>query len=357
MSLSTDFQTLVSQHRAELERRVRSSKTAKRDSLRAEIVLLRGDNVNQRDVAKRLGVSHTTVSKWTARFEAESLDGLVDAPGRGRKPSIEPAKLQKAVECAGHPPDGAARWSTRTMAAFLGVSHMTVQRIWSRNDIKPHLTKTFKLSNDPNFEEKFWDVIGLYINPPENAIVLCCDEKSQCQALERTQPGLPLGIGHIKTKTHDYIRHGTATLFAALNHLEGTLISRIETKHTQVEWLRFLKQIERESPQDVNIHIIADNYSTHKTEKVRKWLDAHPRMKMHFTPTGSSWMNMVERFFADITNDCIRDGSFTSVAELARSIKKYIARRNARPKPYVWKAEGRIILEKIARARAAQAAG
>lgn len=356
MNLSTAFQNLVSQHRAELERRLRSSKTSKRDSLRAQIVLLRADGMNQREVAKRLGVSHTTVSKWTGRFEAEGLDGLVDAPGRGRKPSIELSKLQTAIECAGSPPDGATRWSTRTMAAHLGVSHMTVQRLWSSNDIKPHLTKTFKLSNDPKFEEKFWDVIGLYMNPPEKAIILCCDEKSQCQALERTQPGLPLGIGHIKTKTHDYIRHGTTTLFAALNHLEGSLLSRIEKKHTQVEWLRFLKQIERESPKDVDIHIIADNYAAHKTAKVRKWLGAHPRMKMHFTPTGSSWMNMVERFFADITNECIREGSFTSVADLTRSIKKYIARRNACPKPYVWKAEGKIILQKIERARAAQVA-
>lgn len=353
MSPSTTQYTLSPEQRAELERRVRSSKTSKRDSLRAQIILLRADGMKQRDVAKKLAISHATVSKWTMRFEANGLDGLHDDPRSGRKPSIDSAKVQQVIDQVAKPPEGSTRWSTRTMAEEAGVSHMTVQRIWKSNDIKPHRTKTFKVSNDPKFEEKFWDVIGLYINPPEKAIILCCDEKSQCQALERTQPQLPLGMGHIKTKTHDYIRHGTLTLFTALNHLEGTLISRIENKHTHVEWLRFLKQIERETPDNVNIHIIADNYATHKKDKVLKWLEKRPHIHMHFTPTGSSWMNMVERFFADITNDCIRDGSFSSIGELARSINKYIERRNANPKPYAWKAEGQKILEKIQRARTA----
>ena len=193
----------------------------------------------------------------------------------------------------------------------------------------------------------------MYLNPPAKALVLCCDEKSQCQALERSQPGLPLGIGHIRTRTHDYIRHGTLTLFAALSYLEGKIISRTEEKHTHVEWLRFLKQIDRNVPKALDLHIIADNYATHKKQEVRDWLTRHPRFTMHFTPTGSSWMNLVERFFADLTGDCVREGSFTSVGELTRSINAYLAERNLNPKPYRWKAKGQEILEKIHRARQA----
>ena len=239
------------------------------------------------------------------------------------------------------------------MAAAAGVSHRTVQRIWMQNDLKPHLVRTFKLSKDPSFEAKFWDVIGLYLNPPEKALVLCCDEKTQCQALERTQPGLPLGIGHIRTQTHDYKRHGTITLFAALNYLDGKILSRTETRHTHVEWLRFLKQIQRETPRVLDIHIIADNYSTHKQAKVKDWLKKHPRFHMHFTPTGSSWMNLVERFFADLTQDCIRDGSFRAVRELIDAIEDYLSARNEQPKKYTWRAKGEEILRKIQKARAA----
>ena len=228
-----------------------------------------------------------------------------------------------------------------------------MQRIWSENDMKPHRVKTFKLSNDPKFEEKFWDVIGLYLNPPDQALVLCCDEKSQCQALERTQLGLPLAPKRPRTMTHDYVRHGTVTLFAALEQMTGKLITRTEASHTHVEWLRFLKQIDRETPRELDLHLIADNYATHKHPKVRAWLARHPRFKMHFTPTSSSWLNLVERFFADLTGDVIRAGSFASVNELVRDIKAYLAQRNANPKPYVWRAEGAEILAKINRARAA----
>ena len=237
------------------------------------------------------------------------------------------------------------------MAEAVGISARSVRRIWKANDLKPHRTKTFKVSNDPRFEEKFWDVIGLYLDPPEKALILCCDEKSQCQALERSQPGLPLGIGHIRTKTHDYKRHGTITLFAALNYLEGNIINRTENQHTHVEWLRFLKQINRETPNDVDIHIIADNYSTHKHEKVKRWIKNHPRFHMHFTPTSSSWMNMVERFFAEITSNIIRDGSFGSIRELVNAINDYLKLHNSDPKPYRWKAKGEDILKKIQRAR------
>ena len=218
------------------------------------------------------------------------------------------------------------------MGRHAGISHSTVQRIWSKNELKPHIVKTFKLSNDPKFEEKFWDVIGLYLDPPAKALVLCCDEKSQCQALERTQLGLPLAPKRPRTMTHDYTRHGTVTLFAALNALEGKLIARTEQRHTHVEWLRFLKQIDRETPKDLDIHLIQDNYATHKHPKVKAWLERHPRFKSHFTPTSSSWMNLVERFFADLTEDVIRTGSFASVGELVRDIKAYLAERNANPR-------------------------
>jgi transposase len=239
------------------------------------------------------------------------------------------------------------------MGRHTGMSHSTMQRIWVKNELEPHVTKTFKLSNDPKFEEKFWDVIGLYLDPPAKALVLCCDEKSPCQALERTQLGLPLAPKRPRTMTHDYTRHGTVTLFAALNALEGKLISRTEARHTHVEWLRFLKQIDRETPKNLDIHLFQDNYATHKHPKVKAWLERHPRFKPHFTPTSSSWMNLVERFFADLTEDVIRTGSFASVDELARDINAYLAQRNANPRPYKWKAEGAAILEKIKRARTA----
>ncbi|OSO03307.1 hypothetical protein BV356_03957 [Pseudomonas syringae pv. actinidiae] len=238
------------------------------------------------------------------------------------------------------------------MAQVAGISPASVQRIWAANDIKPHLTRTFKLSNDPNFEEKFWDVIGLYLDPPDKALVLCCDEKSQVQALERTQPGLPLGIGHIRTQSHDYIRHGTVTLFTALDYLEGKLISSIERQHRHQEWLDFLKKINRETPKHLRLHLIVDNYATHKHPKVKAWLEKYKRFHMHFTPTSSSWMNMVERFFRDITV-YLRDGSFSSIRELESSITTFLALRNAQPTRYVWSAKGEDILNKIQRARAA----
>jgi len=339
------------EQRAELRRRVNSPKTSKRDHLRAEIVLLRCSGKGGREVAKQLAVSENCVSTWTARFKRGGIPALEEKSGRGRKLSLPPAKVKKVLEEATRPPKGKTRWSTRSMAKAAGMSHGSVQRIWRENRIKPHLVKTFKVSNDPRFEEKFWDVIGLYLDPPEKALVFCCDEKTQCQALERTQPGLPLGIGHIQTKTHDYTRHGTTTLFAALDYVEGTVMERTEQRHTHVEWLRFLKQIEREAPKGMALHLIMDNYATHKHKKVKEWLAKHPRVHIHFTPTSSSWLNLIERFFADITSDCIRDGSFGSVKQLESSIKAYIAERNAAPKPYRWVAEGKSILEKINRAR------
>lgn len=339
--------------RVELARRVRSVTTSKRDSLRARIILLRAEGKRQQEVAEEVGVSHVCVSKWTRRFIEKGMDGLKDAPGRGRKPSLPPEKIDQVITRVTQPPPGQTRWSVRTMAKEVGISRHSVHQIWKKNDLKPHLVKTFKISKDPAFEKKFWDVIGLYLNPPDKALVLCCDEKSQCQALERTQPALPLGIGYIRTKTHDYIRHGTITLFAALNYLDGKIISRTERSHTHVEWLRFLKQINRETPKELELHLIVDNYTTHKQQKVKEWLEKHPRFHVHFTPTSSSWMNLVERFFADITNDVIREGSFRNVRQLVKAIEMYLAERNLNPKRYQWKADGEEILRKIKKAKAA----
>ena len=344
---------LTTEESQELQRRVQARTTTQRDLLRARIVLLRAEGMKQQDVAEALSVSIVCVNRWSQRFEREGLAGLRDKQGRGRRETIPLETVEQVITQVGQEPQGRRRWSTRTMAAEVGVSAASVQRIWHRHALKPHLKRTFKLSNDKQFEEKFWDVIGLYLAPPEKALILCCDEKSQCQALERTQPGLPLGIGHIRTQTHDYIRHGTITLFAALNYLEGKIISRTEAKHTHVEWLRFLKQIDRVTPKDLEIHMIADNYCTHKHANVRAWLQKHPRFHMHFTPTSSSWLNMVERFFADLTRDVVREGSFRSVRQLVKDIESYLADRNEHPKPYTWKAAGSDILAKIHRARAA----
>jgi transposase len=346
----------TAEERAVLRRRLASPTTTQRDALRARIVLLRAEGQREADVAAKAGVSVNTVSLWSRRFEEKGLEGLSDAPGRGRKRSLPPEKIRKVITEVTQPPPGRTRWSTRSMAAAAGISHQSVHSIWKNNDLKPHLVRTFKISKDPRFEEKFWDIIGLYLDPPDKALVLCCDEKSQCQALERTQPGLPLGIGEIRTMTHDYKRHGTITLFAALNYLEGKLITRTETKHTHVEWLRFLRQIEREAPRGLDVHVIADNYATHKHRKVKEWLKKHPRFHMHFTPTSSSWMNLIERFFADLTNDCIREGSFQSVRELIDAIEDYLAACKENPKRYVWRAKGEDILRKIEHAKEALAA-
>jgi transposase len=297
-----------------LRRRTRASTVSFRDRRRSEIVLLSAEGLTQQQIAERLGISRLQVNRWVGRFVSDRVAGLRDAPGRGRKPWLAEAATQQVLERAVTPPADLGRWSCRTMARAVGISAASVQRLWAANDIKPHLSRTFKLSNDKRFEE-FWDVIGLYLDPPEKALVLCCDEKSQCQALERTQPGLPLGIGHIRTRTHDYVRHGTLTLFAALNDLDGKLITPLAARHRHQEWLAFLKLINRQSPPDLDIHIIADNYATHKHPRVKDWLQRHPRFHMHFTPTSSSWMNLVERFFGDLT-PFISAKSFASTREL-----------------------------------------
>lgn len=352
---------LTQEEEQELKRRINAPTSSKRDSERAEIILLRADGLKQEEVASHLGCSSVKVSKWTSRFRTDGLDGLLDKPGRGRKSSLDPSQVEAVVTRVNRPPESRERWSVRSMADEVGISHSSVQRIWKANDLKPHRTETFKISNDPNFEEKFWDVIGLYLNPPDKALVLCCDEKSQCQALERTQRPLPLEPGYVKTTTHDYIRHGTITLFAALDYLEGKIFRRLEEKHTHVEWLRFLKQLHRETPSDLTLHIILDNYATHKKAEVRNWIErrnrqqkskyGNERIVLHFTPTSSSWMNLVERFFGNLTQQAVCNGSFKSVRELARRIENYIAERDLNPKRYVWRADGTKILEKLYRAR------
>jgi transposase len=337
--------------RRTLERIVHMKTSEQREVLRARIVLLAGEGHADLVVAEQLHVNRHTVRLWRKRFVEAGLAGLRDAPGRGRKPVLDSKVKESIVAGAVQPPRNRTRWSCRSMAKAQKVSPSTVQRIWANNDIKPHLTRTFKVSNDVRFEEKFWDVIGLYLNPPDKALVLCCDEKSQCQALERTQPGLPLGIGHIKTATHDYVRHGTVTLFAALNYLEGKIVSMLAGQHRHQEWLKFLKRIDRETPKGLDLHLIVDNYATHKHPEVQKWLVKHPRFHMHFTPTSASWMNLVERFFRDLTVDVVRDGSFRHVQELCDQILAYLAERNANPTRYTWNAKGEDILRKIQRAK------
>jgi len=351
MSRPVDVLEVDAVQRAELERMIRATSSPQRMVLRARVVLARSEGLSQEQTAQRMGIQRRIVGKWSKRFAQKGLAGLLDAPGRGRPLVIAASRRQKVIVGCVQPPPGRSRWTVRTMAEHAGVSAATVQRLWQANEIKPHLTRTFKLSNDRHFEEKFWDVIGLYLDPPDRALVLCCDEKSQCQALERTQPGLPLGMGHIQTRTHDYVRHGTLTLFAALNYLDGKIISRTAQKHTHRQWLNFLRHIDAETPPEVHLHLIVDNYATHKHPKVKAWVARHPRFHMHFTPTSSSWMNLVERFFRDLTMDVVREGSFTSTRQLADSIMNYLGNRNLSPRRYVWRKSGSEILASIQRAR------
>lgn len=344
---------LSESERDALQRMVRGKTSEQRTVLRAQIVLLCAEGRSDMAVAEQLRTNRHTVRLWRQRFGERGLSGLQDAPGRGRKSVLDSKRKQAILAGAVQPPANRTRWSCRSMAKAQKVSASTVQRIWASNDIKPHLTRTFKISHDPRFEEKFWDVIGLYLDPPDKALVLCCDEKSQCQALERSQPGLPLGIGHIRTATHDYTRHGTVTLFAALNYLEGKIVSMLADKHRHQEWLKFLKRIDRQTPPTLDLHLIIDNYATHKHSQVRKWLAKHPRFHTHFTPTSASWMNLVERFFRDLTQEVVRDGSFRHVDELCDQILAYLAQRNANPTRYTWNAKGEDILRKIQRAKQA----
>lgn len=340
--------------REELERIVRSPSSAQRSVLRAKVVLAKARGLSHERVARETNVGRRIVGKWCRRFMEHGMGGLLDAQGRGRPARISDEARERVLVDAVKPPANKRRWSVRSMARHAKISPASVGRLWQAHDIKPHRTRTFKLSKEPLFEEKFWDVIGLYLDPPQKALVLCGDAKSQCQALERTQPGLPLGIGHIRTKTHDYVRHGTVTLFAALNYLNGKVIAHTAEKHTHRQWLAFLRTIDRGTPSDLELHLIIDNYGTHTHPAVKRWIARHPRFHLHFTPTSSSWMNLVERFFRDLTDDVVRDGSFRHVNELVGAIMQYLEERTLAPRRYVWRKTGAEILAKIKRAKAAR---
>jgi transposase len=340
---------LTDEERAALSGLVRSKLTSMRLSQRARMVLLAAEGMQNKDIAARLGVGRIQVARWRERYARSRLAGIERDLPRGAPPvKIDVARLVELTTQS--KPKAATHWSTRTMAAQLGVSAASVSRHWRANGLKPHVVRGFKISRDPNFVEKLEDIVALYMCPPEHALVLCCDEKSQVQALDRTQPGLPLKKGRAATLTHDYKRNGTTTLFAALSVLDGQVIGQCQQRHTHAEWLKFLRKIDRETPKGKTLHLIADNYGTHKHPNVQAWLAKHPRFIMHFTPTSASWLNMVERFFRDITTQRLRRGVFTSVAELIAAIEEYIAHHNTHPKPFIWTKSARDILQKVIRA-------
>ena len=336
-----------------LEKLSRSQTSAHRDVQRAKALLMASDGFATTRIAKEIGVSPATVTRWRERFEEEGLKASVKVrPGRGRKPSIGPEKVQEIVHATLHEkPPGETHWSCRSMARAHGVSHATVQKIWAARGLKPHRVETFKLSKDPRFEEKLADVVGLYLNPPERAIVLSMDEKSQIQALDRTQPSLPMKPGRAGTMTHDYKRNGTTTLFAALDVLTGSVIGQCLPRHRHTEFLTFLRTIDRQVPKRLQIHLILDNYATHKHPSVKAWLAKHPRFHLHFTPTSSSWVNMVEGFFAQLTNKAIRRGAFASVPDLIAAIDAYLAQNNTSPTPFTWTKTADQIIAKVQRGR------
>ena len=340
--------------RTQLERWESAQGTPQQVALRCRIVLaaLAGDdNVT---IAQELGVSRPTVQLWRKRVHQGGIEEVWKiAPGRGRKPRFDQAKRDQIIQSTlQSKPQGMTHWSCRRMAEAQGVSKNTINRLWQLHNLKPHLSRTFKLSRDANFLEKLTDVVGLYLNPPDKALVLCLDEKSQIQALDRTQPGLPLKKGRCGTMTHDYKRNGTTTLFAALNILDGKVVGECHTRHRHQEWLRFLRRLDREFPARLKLHLVMDNYGTHKEPHVQRWLKKHPRFVCHFVPTSSSWLNLVERWFRELTDKAIRRGSFVSVPDLKRAIDEFMTAWNKDPRPFIWTASVEQIIEKIGRARA-----
>jgi transposase len=327
--------------------------TPQQVALRCRIVLAAAEGLSDYEIALKLETNRKTVMLWRRRFEQEGPKGLWEvASGRGRKPTYGPKKIRSIVDMTlRSKPKGMTQWSCRTLAAAQGVSKSTVNNIWQSHNLKPHRTKTFKLSRDARFLEKLTDVVGLYLNPPQQAIVLCVDEKSQIQALDRTQPGLPLKKGRCGTMTHDYKRNGTTTLFAALELLQGRVIGQCHERHRHQEFLRFLRRLDQEFPGQTPLHLVLDNYGTHKHAKVRAWLKRHPRFVCHFVPTGSSWLNLVERWFGELTNKRIRRGSFRSVADLKTAIEEFLASWNGNPKPFVWTATVDSIVAKLSRCK------
>jgi transposase len=332
-----------------LEAVVRNRNAPQKTVLRARIALLSADGVATSEIVHQLGTSVPTITRWRLRYETSGIDGLFkDRTRPGRKKRIEAGTVRAVVEkTLRERPAHGTHWSTRSMAAEVGLSPATIRRIWKQHGLKPHLIRTFKLSRDPRFVDKLQDVVGLYLNPPEHALVLSVDEKSQVQALDRTQPGLPMKPGRAQTMTHDYKRNGTTTLFAALNTLNGKVIGQCLPRHRHQEFLKFLRTIDRNAPKDLDLHLILDNYATHNHHEVKAWLTKHPRFIFHFVPTSSSWLNMVERWLSQITQKRIRRGVFPSVSHLIAAITDYIEYTNSKPKPFVWTATVDAILNKV----------
>ena len=349
------FLPMTPEQQRTLEAWERAPNTPQYLVLRSRICLRAHAGLANRRIAAQLQTSRPTVLLWRRRFAQDGPTGLEqDAPRGDSAQRLKSSQVQAIVRATLHTtPADATQWSTRTLAQQFGVSHMSVARIWDAHGLRPHRVRSFKLSRDPQFVEKLTDVVGLYLNPPDKALVLCVDEKSQIQALDRTQPGLPMKPGRCGTMTHDYVRHGTTTLFAALNVLAGTVIGGCFEQHRHKEFLKFLRQIDRETPPELALHLIVDNYGTHKHERVRGWLAKHRRFHLHFTPTSSSWLNLVERWFAEITRKRIRRGSFRSVAELVTVIDEFIQINNQNPKPFVWTKRADDILKKVRHCKAA----
>ena len=341
--------------REQLERLARGRRISVRLAERARVVLHAADGMENQRIGEALGISRQKAGRWRDRYAGHGLAGIEkDAPRPGRKRRIgDKQRAAVARKTLHEKPEGRTHWSRSTMAAAAGLSDSTVGRIWREHGLKPHRVEAFKLSNDPRFVEKLTDVVGLYLSPPEHAVVLSCDEKSQIQALDRTQPGLPLKPGRCGTMTHDYKRNGTTSLFAAMNVLDGSIISQCHPRHRHQEWLKFLKLVKSQVPPDREIHLICDNYATHKHPKVQAWAAKHARFHFHFTPTGASWLNMVERFFRDLSEKALKRGSFYNVDDLIGAIDEYINQHNASPKPFIWTASATDILAKVRRARAA----
>lgn len=349
-----DALPITEDQRRTLQTWIAARNTPQKVAFRARIVLMAATGVANRRIAGELKTSRPTVILWRNRFLVGGPTALTeDEPGRGRRPRLSNQKVKQIVEATLHAkPEAATHWSSRTMAEAQGVSQSTICRIWDAHGLQPHRTRTFKISNDKRFVEKLTDVVGLYLNPPDKALVLCVDEKSQIQALDRTQPTLPMKKGRCGTFTHDYKRNGTTTLFAALNLLEGTVIGECMARHRHQEFLRFLRRIDRETPAGLDLHLVIDNYSTHTHKRVKAWLAKHRRFHLHPIPTSSSWLNLVERWFRDLTQKRIRRGSFTSVGELVRAIQEYLESNNRQPKPFVWTAKVEEILAKVNRCKA-----
>jgi transposase len=346
--------TVTDQQRQTLQRWARGRSTPVRLMQRAKIVLRAAEGRQNQEIAAELGLDPGLVCRWRSRFVQHGLAGIAkDAPRSGRKATARSAIAGRIVKMTTQErPPNATHWSTRTLAAALATSPSMVLRVWQANNLRPHLTRTFKLSNDPQFVEKLVDVVGLYLNPPEHALVLCADEKSQIQALDRTQPGLPIKKGRCGTMTHDYKRNGTTTLFAAIELAAGQLIGTCMPRHRHQEWLKFLQLIDAQTPPDLDLHLILDNYHTHKHAKVQRWLAKHPRFHVHFIPTSSSWLNLIERWFREITDKRIRRDAFGSVRQLIAAIMEYIDHHNHNPETFAWTAKAEDILKKVRRARA-----